>query len=148
MSLTFFALTGSALTGLGIYGLMSQPHLLRRVIAFNIIGSGLFLFFGAAGARGAAADPIPQALIITGIVVALSASALAVALVVALARSTGQATLPGSAGDGPGQEGPKDEGRQKPGPEDQGPEDQGSEQTVLQAAGHDDTLQSIAGTRP
>lgn len=93
MSLTVFAMTGAAMVGLGVYGLLARLHLLRRVIAFNLIGSGLFLFFGAAGARGAALDPIPQALIITGIVVALSASALAVGLVVALARSTGQAWL-------------------------------------------------------
>lgn len=115
MSLTFFALTGAILTGLGVYGLMAQAHLLRRVIAFNIIGSGLFLFFGAAGARGAGADPIPQALIITGIVVALSASALAVALVVALARSTGRATLPGPGQDGPGKDGPGKDGPDKDG---------------------------------
>lgn len=94
MSLTLFALTGSVLVGLGVYGLLAHPHLLRRIIAFNLIGSGLFLFFGAAGARGVGLDPIPQALIITGIVVALSASALAVALVAALARSTGRAILP------------------------------------------------------
>ena len=93
MSLTFFALTGAALLGLGLYGLLARPHLLRRIIAFNLIGSGLFLFFGAAGARGAILDPIPQALIITGIVVALSASALAVGLVVALARRSGRASL-------------------------------------------------------
>lgn len=94
MSLTVFALTGAALVGLGIYGLVAQAHLLRKIIAFNLIGSGLFLFFGAAGARGGVMDPIPQALIITGIVVALSASALAVGLVVALAQSTGRAVLP------------------------------------------------------
>ncbi|MCC5960076.1 MAG: NADH-quinone oxidoreductase subunit K [Rhodobacteraceae bacterium] len=94
MSLTVFALTGAALVGLGVYGLLALPHLLRRIMCFNLIGSGLFLFFGAAGARGAAVDAIPQALIITGIVVALSASALAVGLVVALARRTGHAALP------------------------------------------------------
>ena len=94
MSLTLFALTGAALLGLGVYGLLARPHLLRRIIAFNLIGSGLFLFFGAAGARGASVDPIPQALIITGIVVALSASALAVGLVVALAHRSGRASLP------------------------------------------------------
>ncbi|MCA1777327.1 MAG: NADH-quinone oxidoreductase subunit K [Loktanella sp.] len=94
MSLSIFALTGAALVGIGIYGLLAQAHLLRRVIAFNLIGSGLFLFLGAAGSRGIGIDPIPQALIITGIVVALSASALAVTLVVALARATGRATLP------------------------------------------------------
>lgn len=93
MTPTLFALTGAVLMGVGTYGLLALPHLLRRIIAFNLMGSGLFLFFGAAGARGGAVDAIPQALIITGIVVALSASALAVALVVALARSTGTVTL-------------------------------------------------------
>ncbi len=99
MSLTVFAMTGAALVGLGVYGLLARVHMLRRIMAFNLIGSGLFLFFGAAGARGAALDPIPQALIITGIVVALAASALAVGLVVALARSSGTACLPDEAGD-------------------------------------------------
>lgn len=89
---TLYALTGAALVGIGFYGLLAARHLLRRVIAFNVIGSGLFVFFGAAGARGAEADPVPQALIITGIVVALSASALAVGLIAARARALGRAT--------------------------------------------------------
>ena len=93
-ALSLYALTGAGLVGIGLYGLIAIRHLLRRVIAFNLIGSGLFLFFGAAGARGGAADPVPQALIITGIVVALSASALAVGLVVAHARLTGRSALP------------------------------------------------------
>jgi multicomponent Na+:H+ antiporter subunit C len=92
--LSLFALTGTALIGLGFYGLIAARHLLRRIVAFNVIGSGLFLFFGATGARGGVADPVPQALIITGIVVALSASALAVGLVVARARLSGRALLP------------------------------------------------------
>lgn len=91
---TLYALTGAALIGIGFFGLIAARHLLRRVVAFNLIGSGLFVFLGAAGARGAEADPIPQALIITGIVVALSASALAVGLVVAYARASGRRELP------------------------------------------------------
>lgn len=92
--LDILALSASALVGLGIYGLLAARHLLRRVLAFNLVGSGLFLWFGAAGARGGVGvDPIPQALIITGIVVALAASALGVALVVVHARLSGP-TLP------------------------------------------------------
>ena len=97
-ALTIYALTGAALVGLGFYGLLAARHLLRRVVAFNLIGSGLFLFFGAAGARGGVSDPVPQALIITGIVVALSASALAVGLVVAQARASGRASMAGEEG--------------------------------------------------
>ncbi|ROU00150.1 NADH-quinone oxidoreductase subunit K [Histidinibacterium lentulum] len=91
---TLYALTGAALVGTGFFGLIAARHLLRRVLAFNLIGSGLFVYLGAAGARGGEADPVPQALIITGIVVALSASALAVGLIVALARARGRAMLP------------------------------------------------------
>ena len=62
-----------------------------------MIGSGVFVLFGAVAKRGAAAgwggDPMPQALLITGIVVAFSATALAVALVVRLIDATDSATL-------------------------------------------------------
>lgn len=91
-----YALGGAVLVGLGVWGLLALRHLLRRVVAFNVIGSGIFLFFGAIAARGGGEpDPVPQALIITGIVVALSTSALAVMLVAALAQRRGGAVLPG-----------------------------------------------------
>jgi multicomponent Na+:H+ antiporter subunit C len=93
-ALILYALTGSAAIGIGFYGLIASRNLLRRIVAFNLIGSGLFLYFGATGARGGAADPVPQALIITGIVVALSASALAVGLLVAYVRASGKVVLP------------------------------------------------------
>lgn len=89
-----YALTGAALIGLGFYGLMASSHLLRRVIAFNVIGSGIFLFLGALASRGGLPDPVSQALIITGIVVSLSATALAVGLVVAYARESRRVVLP------------------------------------------------------
>jgi len=95
-SAMIFGLCGAAVIGIGLYGFVIHRNLLRRVLAFNVIGSGIFLLFGAMGYRSPilGADPVPQALIITGIVVALSATALAVALVVAYARATGQSTLP------------------------------------------------------
>jgi multicomponent Na+:H+ antiporter subunit C len=91
-----FALCGAALVGIGLYGFVAHAHLLRRLVAFNVIGSGIFLLFGATGYRriDLGADPVPQALIITGIVVALSATALAVALVTRHAQLTGSARLP------------------------------------------------------
>jgi hypothetical protein len=52
--LTAFAMTGAALVGLGLLRALAVRHLLRRVVAFNLMGSGLFLFFGAAAARGGA----------------------------------------------------------------------------------------------
>lgn len=91
-----FALTGAAVTGIGLYGFVTHRAVLRRIVAFNVIGSGIFLIMGAVGYREPALgpDPVPQALIITGIVVALAGTALAVALALAHARASGLSTLP------------------------------------------------------
>jgi len=77
---TVFGLCGAAAVGLGLYGVIVNPQPLRKILAFNLLGSGVFLIFGVVARRGAAAgfggDPVPQALVITGVVVAFSASAL------------------------------------------------------------------------
>ena len=92
---TLAGLTGALLAGLGLYGFIIQPDPLRRILAFNVLGSGVFLLFGIIARRGAAAgalaDPVPQALVITGIVVAFAATALAVALMVRLFEEAGRA---------------------------------------------------------
>jgi multicomponent Na+:H+ antiporter subunit C len=83
-TVTLFGLCGSVLVGLGLYGLLTHPQPLRRLIGFNLMGSGIFLIFGVIARRGGAAavgaDPVPQALVITAIVVAFAATALVVAL--------------------------------------------------------------------
>ena len=94
---TLFALGACALVGIGLYGLIVQPHPLRKLIAFNIMGSGVFVLFGALAKRGAAAslaaDPVPQALLITAIVVAFAATAVTVALLLRLIQTSGTASL-------------------------------------------------------
>lgn len=94
---TLFGLCASVLIGLGLYGLIVNPQPLRKLLGFNVIGSGVFLLFGAIARRGAGAglggDPVPQALLITGIVVAFSATALAVALLLRLFEETGSTSL-------------------------------------------------------
>jgi multicomponent Na+:H+ antiporter subunit C len=94
---TVFGLCGSALVGLGLYGLITHPHPLRKLLSFNLLGGGVFMLFGVVARRGAAAelggDPVPQALVITGLVVAFSATALAVALLLRLHRETGRVDL-------------------------------------------------------
>ncbi len=94
---TLFGLCAATLVGVGLYGLIVNPQPLRKILAFNLIGSGVFLLFGAIARRGAAVgmggDPVPQALLITGIVVAFSATALAVALVLRLFAEVGSVTL-------------------------------------------------------
>lgn len=83
-----FGVCGAALVATGLYGLLAGPELLRRILGFNAMGSGVFLLFGSLAARGATTpDPVPQAMVITGIVVALGGTALALALATALARA-------------------------------------------------------------
>ncbi|ODT05607.1 MAG: hypothetical protein ABS35_46900, partial [Kaistia sp. SCN 65-12] len=93
-SATLFGLCGAALAGIGLFVVIAHPGLLRRLVGFNILGAGIFMVFGAVARRGAAAgllgDPVPQAMVITGIVVAFSASALAVALLRRLFDLTGR----------------------------------------------------------
>lgn len=92
-----YSACGLAVIGIGVFGLIARPNLLRRILAFNLVGSGLFLVFGGFGHRlpAAGADPVPQAMVITGIVVALAATALAVNLVVRLFEETGGVGMPG-----------------------------------------------------
>ncbi|MET4209557.1 MULTISPECIES: NADH-quinone oxidoreductase subunit K [unclassified Bradyrhizobium] len=96
-AVTVFGLCAAAAVGLGLYGLIANPQPLRKIIAFNLLGSGVFLLFGIVGRRGAAAgfgnDPVPQALVITGVVVAFSATALAIALLLRLFQIAGSTTL-------------------------------------------------------
>ena len=96
-TVTLFGLCAAALVGLGLYGALTHPQPLRKLIAFNLLGSGVFLMFGVFARRGAwqsvGGDPVPQALVITGIVVAFAATALAVALLLRLHKESGEATL-------------------------------------------------------
>jgi multicomponent Na+:H+ antiporter subunit C len=101
---TLFGLCAALLVGIGLFGLIVNPHPLRKLLAFNVIGSGVFLLTGAIARRGAAmglgGDPVPQALLITGIVVAFSATALAIAVLLRLFEESGSVTL---AADAPAQ---------------------------------------------
>ncbi|TFZ04193.1 NADH-quinone oxidoreductase subunit K [Ramlibacter rhizophilus] len=85
-SAVLFGLCGAALVAIGLYGLVAHELLLRRVLGFNLLGSGIFLVFGSVAARMPETDPVPLAMVITGIVVALAATALALALAARLER--------------------------------------------------------------
>nr|WP_282572134.1 NADH-quinone oxidoreductase subunit K [Roseomonas acroporae] len=80
---------GAALVGIGLHEVITHPRPLRRILGFNLLGGGIFLVFGVVARRGAGAgfggDPVPQAMVITGLVVAFAATALAVALLLRLA---------------------------------------------------------------
>ena len=94
---TLFGLCGAALVGIGLFGLLTDPAPLRKILAFNLVGGGVFLIFGVVARRGASAglagDPVPQALVITAIVVAFAATALAIALLQRLSETADIASL-------------------------------------------------------
>ena len=77
-----YALTGAGLFTLGLRGALLRRSLLGRMVAINICGAGVFLVLVAVAYRGLelTPDPLPHALVLTGIVVAVSATALALAL--------------------------------------------------------------------
>lgn len=89
-----FALTGAALFVVGACGLILKSHLIRKILAFNIMGSGTFLVLIGLGQRDGV-DPVPQALVLTGIVVAVAATALVLALARRLLNLTGSMRMPG-----------------------------------------------------
>lgn len=85
-----YALAGVALACLSLYAIVVHRDLLRRIIALNVMGSGVFLVLIGAAARGEGPpDPVPHALVLTGIVVAVATSALAIAAVRLLHRTRG-----------------------------------------------------------
>jgi multicomponent Na+:H+ antiporter subunit C len=52
---TLFGLCAAALIGVGLFGLIVNPHPLRKILSFNVVGSGVFLLFGAIAYRGGGA---------------------------------------------------------------------------------------------
>ena len=89
-----FACVGALLFAMGIAGVILIGHLLRRILAFNVMGSGVFLILVGLAQRNDVPDPVPQAMVLTGIVVAIAATALALALARQLLDLTGQMRLP------------------------------------------------------
>ncbi len=95
-TVTLYALCGVILFGIGFYGVIICRHLLRKVMALNLMGTGVFLILIALARRtpGDRPDPVPHAMVLTGIVVAVSATALALALLRRLHRETEIGDLP------------------------------------------------------
>ncbi|QSG04414.1 cation:proton antiporter subunit C [Halapricum desulfuricans] len=86
-------LAAIALVGIGMVVLVDDEHLVKKVLGLNVFQTGIFLFFVTAAAReggrapnvaepGPYANPLPQVLILTAIVVGVSVTAVALALLV------------------------------------------------------------------
>jgi multicomponent Na+:H+ antiporter subunit C len=114
-----FTVAGSVLVALGLRALILRAHLFWKVLGANVMANGVFLVLvagsldgapaapGVASAAGAAAgiagatgaDPVPQAMVLTGIVVAVSATALALGLALRVKSQTGRPSLPEERGE-------------------------------------------------
>ena len=85
---------------IGLYGVMSKNNLIKKIMGLTIMNGSIVLFFISIGYREAGlapilekgmtsgspttilVDPLPQALMLTAIVIGISVTALALALVV------------------------------------------------------------------
>lgn len=88
---------------IGLYNVIVRRNIIKKLIGLNIMETSVFFFLisigylegGAAPIHVGGADPsrmvnpLPQALILTGIVVAVSVTALALSLVILLYRQYG-----------------------------------------------------------
>ena len=90
-----YSIAGMILFAIGLRALVILPHLLRKIIAINIMAGGVFLFLISVAARNfdEYPDPVPQAMLLTGVVVALSVTAFAVALARRIYTVTGSVEL-------------------------------------------------------
>lgn len=87
----------------GLYTVITKTNLIKKLIGLNIMETSVFLFYISVGAvkDGVApiitdqtkhyqyVNPIPQALILTGIVVAVSTTALALSLIIKIYEHCG-----------------------------------------------------------
>jgi multicomponent Na+:H+ antiporter subunit C len=94
-----YALAGVLLFVLGAVGVVVLKAVLRKILAFNVMGSGAFLVLVGLAQRDGGTDPVPQAMVLTGIVVAVAATALALALARRLCALEDEARSSGGDGD-------------------------------------------------
>ncbi|WP_435361576.1 cation:proton antiporter subunit C [Haloarchaeobius sp. DFWS5] len=88
------------LVGVGLYVLVADDDLVKKVVGLNLFQTGVFLFFVTSAYRtggrapllsadGPYVNPLPHVLILTAIVVGVSVTALALALVVRVHEAYG-----------------------------------------------------------
>ena len=97
-----FAVTAVILFGVGLMNMLLQQNLLKKVVGFNIMDSAVFMLLASLGyiegrvapvmGEGVTPDaslfinPIPSGLVLTGIVVSVSVTALMLSLTIRLYR--------------------------------------------------------------
>jgi multicomponent Na+:H+ antiporter subunit C len=81
--LQMYMLLGALIFLLGLHGLLILADPIRRLIAVNLMGGGTFMIMVTLARRSEPADPLLHALVVTGLVVAISATAFALRLITA-----------------------------------------------------------------
>ena len=83
---------------LGIWGMVKKDNLIKKVVALNIFNSSIVIFFIYLASRSGSTapimergirdtvDPLPQALMLTAIVIGICLTALALSLVLKMYR--------------------------------------------------------------
>ena len=94
-----YLLSSLLLFCLALGGLLLTGNLLRKLLALNVMATAVFLLLVAVayGGRGddlLPADPVPHAMVLTGIVVSFAASAMGVAFARRLHGASGRDRLP------------------------------------------------------
>lgn len=98
----FYYLTAIVLFIIGFHTMLTHNNLIKKLLGMNIMETAIFLFFVSIGyVQGGRApiiqagrdylyvNPLPSALILTGIVVAVSITAYALSLIIRLYRHYG-----------------------------------------------------------
>ena len=102
-----FAITAVVLFGIGLLNVMVQKNLIKKVVGFNIMDSAVFLLLASLGYVDGGTAPIvgdvgfhplyinsiPSGLVLTGIVVSVSITAFALALIQRVYRRYGTIEL-------------------------------------------------------
>ena len=100
-----FWLSGALLL-IGLYGMLASPHLVRKLMGMNIMQTAIIVFFLTLAAKTEATfpligqdevapaaegyvNPLPHALMLTAIVVGVSTTGVALALVIRIHRHFG-----------------------------------------------------------
>ena len=79
--MTLFIISGVALFILGLLGVIVHQSYFRKLISLNLFTSGIFLIFISLSMQKSSADALVVALVLTGLVVTLGASAFALMLI-------------------------------------------------------------------
>jgi len=97
-------ITGGLLMAIGFWGILTRRNMIRMILSLAITGTGLHLVMIAVGyvrhgtapiineaaaTAGQTVDPVPQALVLTAIVIGVAVNALLLALIIRLYRKKG-----------------------------------------------------------